>query len=105
VTTAASSNLRFERTNPVKEEQEYIDSITEDVRWLGANWEDRLFFGSDYFGQMYEWAIQLNQGRQGLRLRPERRPGGVMRGSLTAPGKESPYRNRSAEETWICSSG
>ena len=52
-------NLRFDDTNPAKEEQEYVDSIIEDVRWLGADWEDRLFYGSDYFGQMYEWAVEL----------------------------------------------
>ena len=52
-------NLRFDDTNPAKEEQEYVDSITEDVRWLGADWEDRLFFASDYFDQLYAWAVQL----------------------------------------------
>ena len=52
-------NLRFDDTNPEKEEQEYVDSIIEDVRWLGGKWDDRLFYGSDYFGKMYEWAVEL----------------------------------------------
>jgi glutaminyl-tRNA synthetase len=52
-------NLRFDDTNPIKEEQEYIDSITEDIRWLGFDWEDRLYYASDYFAQMYEYAVQL----------------------------------------------
>src|SRR6201991_154886 len=52
-------NLRFDDTNPCKEETEYVDSIMADVRWLGFDWEDRLFYASDYFGQLYEWAVQL----------------------------------------------
>ncbi|HOV76859.1 MAG TPA: glutamate--tRNA ligase family protein, partial [Sedimentisphaerales bacterium] len=52
-------NLRFDDTNPEKEEQEYVDSIIEDVRWLGAQWDDRLFYGSDYFQSMYDWAVEL----------------------------------------------
>ena len=52
-------NLRFDDTNPTKEEEEYVNSIIEDVRWLGADWEDRLFFASDYFPQLYEWAVEL----------------------------------------------
>src|SRR6266446_2989225 len=55
-------NLRFDDTNPAKEEQEYVDSIVDDVRWLGADWEDRLFYASDYFQQLYDWAIQLIKG-------------------------------------------
>ena len=91
-------NLRFDDTNPVKEEQEYIDSITEDVRWLGADWEDRLFFGSDYFGQMYEWAIQLIKAGKAYVCDLNADQVASMRGTLTTPGKESPYRNRSVEE-------
>ena len=60
------TNLRFDDTNPEKEEQEYVDSIQKDVRWLGFDWE-RLCYASDYFGQLYEWALQAHQGRQGLR--------------------------------------
>ena len=58
---AGKFNLRFDDTNPTKEEQEYVDSIIDDVRWLGGNWEDRLFYASDYFCQLYEWAVQLIQ--------------------------------------------
>ena len=63
-------NLRFDDTNPTKEEQEYVDSIRDDVRWLGSDWDGREFYASDYFEQLYEWAEQLIQRRQGVRLRP-----------------------------------
>jgi len=91
-------NLRFDDTNPLKEEQEYVDSIMADVRWLGADWEDRLFFASDYFEQKYEFAVYLI--KQGLAFvddlsAEEMR---AYRGTLTEPGKESPYRNRSVDE-------
>ena len=66
-------NLRFDDTNPTKEEDEYVESIQEDVRWLGFDWEDRIYYASDYFEQLYEWAVQLIKAGQGLRLRPERR--------------------------------
>ncbi len=91
-------NLRFDDTNPIKEEEEYVNSIIEDIRWLGADWEDRLFFASDYFDQLYEWAVQLiKQGDayvddlSGEEIRE-------YRGTLTSPGKNSPYRDRSIEE-------
>ncbi len=91
-------NLRFDDTNPLKEDQEYIDSIIEDVRWLGFDWEDRLFFASDYFEQMYEYAVQLiKKGKayvDDLNAEQIRE----YRGTLTKPGIESPYRNRSVEE-------
>ena len=91
-------NLRFDDTNPAKEEQEYIDAITEDVKWLGYDWGDRLFYASDYFDQLYEWAMQLiKEGKAYVdQLSPEEIR--EHRGTLTAPGKESPYRNRPAEE-------
>jgi glutaminyl-tRNA synthetase len=91
-------NLRFDDTNPTKEEQEFVDAIIEDVRWLGADWDDRLFFGSDYFDQMYEWAIELiKKGKAYVcDLSPEEMIN--MRGVPTEPGIESPYRNRSVEE-------
>ncbi len=91
-------NLRFDDTNPSKEEVEYVDSIKEDVRWLGFDWEDRLFFASDYFEQMYEYAVQLvKQGRAFVcDLSADEIT--QYRGTLTEPGKESPYRNRSVEE-------
>ncbi len=91
-------NLRFDDTNPTKEEQEYIDSIKEDVRWLGFDWEDREFYASDYFDQLHEWALQLiRQGEAYVcDLTPEETR--EYRGTLTEPGRESPYRNRSVEE-------
>ena len=91
-------NLRFDDTNPTKEEQEYIDAITEDVRWLGADWEDRLFYASDYFGQLYEWAIELI--KQGKAYVDDLSADEIReyRGTLTEPGKNSPYRDRSIEE-------
>jgi glutaminyl-tRNA synthetase len=91
-------NLRFDDTNPAKEEQEYVDSIIEDVRWLGADWQDRLFFASDYFEPMYHWAEDLvRKGKAYVcDLSPEEVT--AYRGTLTQPGKDSPYRNRSVEE-------
>lgn len=91
-------NLRFDDTNPEKEEQEYVDSIIEDVKWLGAEYEDRLFFASDYFQQMYDYAIDLI--KKGLAYVCDLSADEIReyRGTLTAPGKESPYRNRSIEE-------
>ena len=91
-------NLRFDDTNPSKEETEYVDSIIEDARWLGGDWGDRLFYASDYFGQLHEWAVQLIKAGQAyvcdLSADEIRR----QRGTLTEPGQESPYRNRSVEE-------
>ncbi|MEI8349287.1 MAG: glutamine--tRNA ligase/YqeY domain fusion protein [Candidatus Omnitrophota bacterium] len=91
-------NLRFDDTNPCKEEQEYVDSIIEDVKWLGAEYESRLFYASDYFEKMYEYAVKLiNKGKAyvcDLNAEQIRQ----FRGTLTAPGKESPYRNRTIEE-------
>jgi len=91
-------NLRFDDTNPIKEEQEYIDSIIEDVRWLGFDWKDRLYYGSDYFEQMYEWAVQLIKAGKAYvcDLTPEQTR--EYRGTLTTPGKDSPYRTRSVDE-------
>jgi glutaminyl-tRNA synthetase len=91
-------NLRFDDTNPSKEETEYVDSIIEDVKWLGGDWEGRLFYASDYFGQLYEWAVQLIQAGKAYvcDLTPEQVR--QQRGSLTEPGQESPYRSRSVEE-------
>ena len=92
-------NLRFDDTNPAKEEQEYVDGIQEDVRWLGADWGDNLFFGSDYFEQMYEWAIELiKKGKAYVcDLSPEEVS--KKRGTITEPGEDSPYRNRPIEES------
>ena len=91
------TNLRFDDTNPEKEETEYVESIQEDVRWLGFDWE-RLCYASDYFDQLYEWAIQLiKKGKAYVDDLPAEQVR-QYRGTLTEPGKESPYRNRSVEE-------
>ncbi|MDF2591261.1 MAG: glutamine--tRNA ligase/YqeY domain fusion protein [Clostridia bacterium] len=91
------TNLRFDDTNPVKEDTEYVESIEEDVKWLGFNWEN-LYFASDYFEEMYQRAVLLiKKGKAYVcDLSPEEIK--QMRGNLTEPGKESPFRNRSAEE-------
>ena len=95
---SGTCNLRFDDTNPTKEDQEYVDSIEEDVRWLGWDWEDRLFFASDYFQQMHDWAVELiNKGKAyvcDLTAEETRE----YRGTLKEPGKNSPYRGRSVEE-------
>lgn len=91
------TNLRFDDTNPVKEDQEYVDSIKEDVKWLGYDW-DNLFFASDYFDTMYEKAVLLI--KKGLAYVDDLSADEIReyRGTLTEPGKDSPYRNRSVEE-------
>jgi glutaminyl-tRNA synthetase len=91
-------NLRFDDTNPSKEEQEYVDSIVEDVRWLGGDFEDRLFFASDYFQRMYDWAVELV--KKGKAYVCDLTPDQVRehRGAPGEPGKDSPYRDRSVEE-------
>ena len=91
-------NLRFDDTNPTKEEEEYVQSIIEDAHWLGADWEDRLFFASDYFDQLYAWAIQLIEQGQAYVDDLSAEQIREYRGTLTEPGKESPYRNRTIEE-------
>ncbi len=91
-------NLRFDDTNPVKEEQEFVDGIIEDVRWVGADWEDRLFFGSDYFEQMYEWAVELINKGVAYVCDLSAEEVGNMRGTINSPGVASPYRERSVEE-------
>jgi glutaminyl-tRNA synthetase len=91
-------NLRFDDTNPTKEEAEYVASIQEDVRWLGFDWGDRLYYASDYFEQLYQYALQLIKDGKAYvdSLSPEEIR--QYRGTLTEPGKESPYRSRSVEE-------
>ncbi|MEE4310963.1 MAG: glutamine--tRNA ligase/YqeY domain fusion protein [candidate division KSB1 bacterium] len=91
-------NLRFDDTNPAKEEDEYVRSIIEDVRWLGFDWEDRLYYGSDYFQQMYENAVQLIEAGKAYVDDLNAEEIREYRGTLTRPGKESPHRNRSVEE-------
>ncbi|MCX5635971.1 MAG: glutamine--tRNA ligase/YqeY domain fusion protein [Planctomycetota bacterium] len=91
-------NLRFDDTNPEKEEQEYVNSIEEDVRWLGWDWEDRLFFASDYFEKMYEYAVQLVKAGRAYVCDLTAEQTREYRGTLSMPGKDSPWRNRSIEE-------
>ena len=91
-------NLRYDDTNPIKEEQEYVDSIRDDVRWLGADWEDREFYASDYFGQLYDWAEQLIKAGKAYVCDLNGRGGRARRAATSRAGKESPYRNRSVEE-------
>ena len=92
------TNLRFDDTNPCKEETEYVDSIIDNVRWLGFDWEERLFYASDYFGQLYEWAIQLIQSGKAYVCDLSAEEVRKTRGTLTEPGQESPYRNRNVSE-------
>lgn len=91
-------NLRFDDTNPSKEEQEYVDSIIEDVKWLGGEFEDRLFFASDYFEQMYHFAFELIKKGKAYVCDLNADEIRVSRGTLTKPGKDSPYRNRTVDE-------
>ena len=90
--------LRFDDTNPVKEEMEYIESIIEDVRWLGFDWKDKLFYSSDYFDRMYEWAEHLI--RTGKAYVCDLSAGEIRehRGTPSEPGRPSPFRDRTAEE-------
>ncbi|HPZ44300.1 MAG TPA: glutamine--tRNA ligase/YqeY domain fusion protein [Bacillota bacterium] len=91
-------NLRFDDTNPTKEEVEYVESIKEDVRWLGFDWGDRLFYASDYFDQLYDFAVELIKKGKAYVCDLSAEEIKEYRGTLTEPGKESPYRNRSVEE-------
>jgi glutaminyl-tRNA synthetase len=91
-------NLRFDDTNPTKEETEYVDSIIEDIKWLGFNWDDRLYYASDYFDTLYEYAVKLI--KKGKAYIDSSTPDEIkeLRGTAIEPGKESPYRNRTIEE-------
>jgi glutaminyl-tRNA synthetase len=91
-------NLRFDDTNPSKEEVEYVESIQEDVRWLGFDWGRNLFYASDYFGQLYEYAIQLIEKGKAYVCDLTGDEVREYRGNLTEPGKDSPFRDRSIEE-------
>src|ERR671926_765898 len=91
------TNLRFDDTNPEKEDVEYVESIKEDIQWLGFHW-DGLFYASDYFGQLYEWAIQLIKDGKAYVDDLSADEIREYRGTLTKPGKDSPYRDRSVEE-------
>lgn len=91
-------NMRFDDTNPTKEKTEFVESIKEDIQWLGADWEDRLYFASDYFEKMYEAAVTLIKKGKAYVCDLTAEEIREYRGTLTQPGKESPYRNRSVEE-------
>lgn len=96
-TYGGSCNLRFDDTNPSKEEQEYVDSIQEDVRWLGFNW-DGLYYASDYFDQLYDWAVKLIKTGKAYVCDLSAEQTREYRGTLTEPGKNSPFRDRSIED-------
>ena len=91
-------HMRFDDTNPTKEKQEFVESIKNDIQWLGADWEDQLFFASDYFEQMYEAAVKLIKKGKAFVCDLNAEEIREYRGTLKEPGKESPYRNRSVEE-------
>ena len=91
-------HMRFDDTNPTKEKMEFVDSIKEDIKWLGADWGDHLYFASDYFDQMYECAVKLIKKGKAFVCDLTAEEMREYRGTLTEPGKESPYRNRSVEE-------
>ena len=91
-------NLRFDDTNPIKEDVEYVDSIQADVKWLGFSWDDRKFYASDYFGRLYEYATELIRRGKAYVCDLTAEQIREYRGTLTEPGKESPYRDRSVEE-------
>jgi glutaminyl-tRNA synthetase len=91
-------NLRFDDTNPTKEEVEYVESIKEDIRWLGFSWDDREYYASDYFDQLYDWAEKLIQDGKAYVCDLNADEVRQYRGTLTQPGKNSPYRDRSVEE-------
>jgi glutaminyl-tRNA synthetase len=94
-------NLRFDDTNPTKEEVEYVESIKGDVRWLGFDWGERLYYASDYFEQFHQYAVQLIKGGKAYVCDLSAEEIKEYRGTLTEPGRESPYRNRSVEENLV----
>ena len=95
-------NMRFDDTNPTKEKAEFVDSILADIKWLGADWEDRLFFASDYFEQMYEGAVKLIKKGKAYVSELSAEEMREYRGTLTEPGKNDPSRDRSVEERRLC---
>ncbi|MDH3194533.1 MAG: glutamate--tRNA ligase family protein, partial [Acidimicrobiia bacterium] len=92
-------NLRFDDTNPATEETEYVESIQSDVRWLGFDWEDRLYHASDYFEQLYDYAVQLVKKGKAYVCELSEDEIRKYRGTVTEPGKNSPHRDRPAEES------
>ncbi|MAB90941.1 MAG: glutamine--tRNA ligase, partial [Planctomycetes bacterium] len=91
-------NLRFDDTNPVKEDTEFVEAIQEDIRWLGFDWEDRLFFASDHFPQLYEWAKHLIREGKAYVDHLSAEEIREHRGTLTEPGRDSPHRGRAVDE-------
>ncbi|QDS99791.1 Glutamine--tRNA ligase [Adhaeretor mobilis] len=91
-------NLRFDDTNPAREEQEYVDAIIDDMRWLGCEWDDRLFYASDYFQQLHDWAVQLIEAGKAYVCDLDAEQMREYRGTLTEPGKPSPNRERTVAE-------
>ena len=91
-------NLRFDDTNPIAEEEEYVRSIQDDVKWLGFDWEDRIYFASDYFQQMYDYAIQLIRNGNAYVCDLTSEDIKETRGTLQKPGTQSPYRDRPIDE-------
>src|SRR5207245_248866 len=91
-------NLRFDDTNPAKEETEYVESIIRDLRWLGCDWGNRLLYASDYFDQLYEWAVLLIRAGKAYVCDLTADEVRELRGTFNEPGRDSPYRNRSVEE-------
>ncbi|HWR83668.1 MAG TPA: glutamine--tRNA ligase/YqeY domain fusion protein [Candidatus Deferrimicrobium sp.] len=91
-------NLRFDDTNPTKEEEEYVEAIKRDIRWLGFDWEDREYYASDYFDRLYEWAVKLIKDGNAYVCDLNAEEIREYRGTLTTPGRESPYRNRPVKE-------
>ncbi|HEY4788205.1 MAG TPA: glutamine--tRNA ligase, partial [Bacteroidales bacterium] len=92
------TNLRFDDTNPVKEDTEYVDSIKEDVHWLGFDWDDREYYASDYFETLFEYAVKLIKKGKAYVCDLTQEEMGAYRGTVTQPGKDSPYRNRTIDE-------
>jgi glutaminyl-tRNA synthetase len=92
-------NLRFDDTNPTKEGEEYVQSIIDNIKWLGFDWEDRLYYASDYFDQMFEYAVQLIKNGKAYVDEQSAEDISLQRGNITTPGKNSPYRNRPIEES------
>ena len=97
--TGARCHLRFDDTNPTREDTEYVESIKEDIKWLGFDWADHLYFASDNFDQLYEWAVHLIDAGKAYVDELSADQIREYRGSLTEPGKDSPFRNRPADES------
>src|SRR4051812_25261628 len=93
------TNLRFDDTNPEKEEQEYVDSIIDNVRWLGFEWQEPVCYASDYFDRLYQWAVQLVKAGKAFVCDLTAEQMRQYRGTLTEPGQESPWRNRPVDES------